>query len=338
MKRWTGTFGFAIAALATASVASAQPGPASQVPVGSQLTQTVDDTVRDLDLKEPDSVPRQKIGGETLECYWPGYFNGLGACNRTWEIRLDSSFDTNRVGTGRVEIAAAWRRNVGWAWIFRTSMGLAGAVNTGSVVLKGPIVSVGVRQQTKSGKVAFELGLRLIPGWNGPHEGDTEGQNLAFGATLSSGLADDARWLPFAETGVQLYTSLLTRTRDWVPVRGTQVYFGALYGGQGSLFPMKVRTWVGSQTGFIGNVFVDVFTGILKYVGRPANLQVGLHGEVSLSTIWPASRPLPLLGNVYVAWSPKDWISARVFGGVSLSPLVQVPDLQYGLRTELYVP
>lgn len=272
-----------------------------------------------------------------LVCMPPGYFNGIGSCCRLWEARLDTSFDTNRVFTGRLELSRAFVIRPSIAIVGRVDGAMAASAAEGNYVLKGPIVSLGLRNQTQRGNYWTEAGVKLVPGYEGPSYDDPSSQRIALNATFSSGLADDARWLPISDTGLQVYGVIQNRTNPrWY--RGWESYVGAIYGLQASLWPMKVRSWLGPQSGFIGNTHVDLFVGLPHIGYEVANLQIGLHGELSLSTIWPADRPFPMLGGAFVGWSPEYWFSGRIFAGVAGSPGYTQADYQYGVRLEFFVP
>ena len=114
---------------------------------------------------------------------------------------------------------------------------------------------------------------------------------------------------------------------------------GTVYGGEVSLPPLQVQSWLGPQTGFIGNAFAEVFLDAPRLGGSPVRLQVGVHGEVSLSSIWPGSDIFPIEGNAFLGWSPTPWLSARIFTGIARAVVGPVPvSNPYGLRVIGYVP
>lgn len=315
-------------ALIAVGLCAAPAGCATELPFSTLAHPTQDaEPVKTETPQEQNELKRME----------PGYFNGIGSYKRTWGAELDSSFDTNRVATARLELSRAFRVTPPVSIVARVNTALAAAVEVGDYLILGPNVSLGLKNQSRTGKSWLEFGLRLVPGWEGPQDNKPSSQVVALGATYSSGLADDARWLPFAETGLQLYGIIQNRTATFGPP-GTKLYVGALYGGQASLWPMKVRTWLGPQTGFIGNAYADVFLGLWRLSGVDLNLQVGGHGEVSLSTIWPADHPFPMLGGGFVAWSPEYWVQGRIFAGAAGSPSYTKTDIQYGFRLEFFVP
>lgn len=313
--------------LAAALITAAARAGADEPPP-SPFVQVTDDS----DPPRPPAAPLQ-----TLKRMPPGYFNGLGSYHRTWGAQIDTSFDTSRVLTSRLELSRAISIWAPIAIVLRANVGFALGVGSDAYAVKGLIASVGLRNQTYQSRYWVEFGLRLVPPWYGPREGEPSGQAIALGATFSSGLADDARWLPFTDTGFQIYGAIQNRSRDF-GAPGWQFYAGALYGGQASLGSMKVRTWLGPQSGFIGNAYVDIFLGLLRLGNVDMNLQVGTHAEVSLSTIWPADRPFPAVLGGFVGWSPEYWFASRLFCGVAGSPGFTKADVQYGFRLEFFVP
>jgi hypothetical protein len=270
----------------------------------------------------------------------PGYFGGLGTFGRTWQIQSDTAFDTKRVFTQRFEVARA----VPWigelAVVIRTDVATDAALPQGTYGLQGPIASVGVRDQSASGEYWLEFGVRLIFPWLGPDDRRPSTQQLALSATLASGLADDARWLPFSDLGMQIYGAIRTQTEPLGNYAWTLLP-GMLYGGEASLWPLRVQSWLGPQTGFVGNAFLELFLGLPRIASWDANVRVGAHGEVSLSTIWPTGVPFPMSANGFIAWSPEYCFAARLFIGLAGSPgasnIVPMSE-QYGARVEAYFP
>jgi hypothetical protein len=267
----------------------------------------------------------------------PGFFNGIGTPCRYWEARSDTAFDTHRVFTQHFELARAFTIRRYLTAVARVGFGAEADTTESFYSIQPPIVSLGVRDRSPSADYWAEFGIRVIPNISGPNDTDPRRQQLALAATLSSGIADDAAWLPFSDFGWQLYGAFQARTPRWAGRYGT-VFFGLVWGGQASLTPMSVRSWLGPQTGFIGNAFVDFFLGAPVIAHAPANLELGLHGEISLSSIWPGDELFPALANLFVAWSPKSWFAVRAFAGVAGSPVGPPPGVHYGTRLEFYVP
>lgn len=286
----------------------------------------------------PLSALETRPDSERPEAYSPGYFNGIGTTGRYWEMASDTAFGSGRVFTQRVDLARALTLRGPLALIVRASLGADGGVDRGPSVLQGPIFALGLRDHSATGDYAVEFGVRLIPSWSGPADYDPSSLQLALEATLTSGIADDARWLSFSDTGFQIYGSFESRTRT-LDLRWLALWLGARYGGEASLLPMKVRSWLGPQTGFIGNVFLEVVLAAPSIAGTDANIEIGGHAEVSLSSIWPSDDAFPFIGNGFVGWSPKSWLSLRVFTGVALLPTAgRSPDAEYGSRLAFYLP
>lgn len=274
----------------------------------------------------------------TYEELAPGYFGGLGTPCRMWEARFDTSFDTNRILTERVELARALALRDYLSLVARVSFGGAAATKDSFYTIQGPIASLGFRTEWPSAKRWVEFGLRVVPNWSGPNDTDPRMQKLSLGAVLSSAVADDAAWLPFTDVGWQLYGAFYTRTSAFIGPLGSY-YLGIVWGGKASLGPMSVATWLGPQKSFIGNLFLDAFVGAPVIGNEQTNLQFGVHAEVSLSSIWPGNELFPMLANGYVAWSPKPWMSLRFFGGPAASlAALDAASTEYGMRLEIYVP
>jgi len=112
------------------------------------------------------------------------------------------------------------------------------------------------------------------------------------------------------------------------------VSLGDSFGGQISLAPVQVRSWLGPQSGVIGNVFLEPFIGVPGW-----NVRAGARGELSLSSIWPGGEPLPLHGDLFLGWNPLPCFSLRLFGGIAGSPAPgNVLTHPFGLRLEYFAP
>jgi hypothetical protein len=267
----------------------------------------------------------------------PGSFNGIATPCRYWQTTSDLSFDTHRVLTQRDELARAFSIRAHLAAVARVSFGFASLTNQSFYTVQGPLFSLGVRARSRNANYWVEFGLRFVPNWPGPNDTDPRTQQLALAATLSSGIADDAAWLPLSDFGWQLYGAFESRTPPLL-AHGTIAYMGATWGGKASITPMNVTTWLGPQSGFIGNVYVDAFVGLPLLLGVPLNMQLGLHGELSLSTIWPGTELFPALGNVYVGWAPKTWFQMRIFGGPGAALTdTKNANMHYGARLEFFL-
>ncbi len=292
------------------------------------------------DIPAPFSAFDKPLAHEPESARAPGYFNGIGTGGRMWEAQTSTSFDTNRVFTERIDLAVAVPIKFISplvTGVVRAGFGGNADTTTGFYGIQGPIFSFGIRDRSKDANFWVEFGVRLLPNYSSPNDTSPAAQQAALRSTFSSGIADDAAWLPLADFGTQIYASFQSRTSAWSPGNGTSVYFGATYGGRASLAPLDVKTWLGPQTGFIGNVYLDVFFGIPVLWNKAANTQVGVHGELSLSSIWPGSDPFPIVGNAFVGWSPKSWFEMRVFAGFSGSAN-NPNDNQYGARLAFFVP
>lgn len=291
----------------------------------------------------PFAIFPKSAESEPVSATEPGYFNGLGTKGRYWEVATNTSFDTNRVFTERVGLGSAIPIHFISplvTFVTRASFGINADTGSGGYGIQGPIVSLGLRDRSKTANYWVEFGLRVLPSYSSPHDTEPAAQQLALRSTFSSGIADDAAWLPLSAWGTQLYLSFQSRFHEWSSKSHASTFFaGAAFGGNASLAPLAVKTWLGPQNGFVGNIYFEVFLGSPLLCGSPANVEVGVRGEASLSSIWPGSDPLPLLGNLFVGWSPKSWISVRVFGGISGAPNMPEPiDHQYGTRIAFFVP
>lgn len=288
----------------------------------------------------PFAIFPKTLDGEPCSARAPGYFNGLGTSGRMWEAESNTSFDTNRVFTEHLDLAVAmpvrWISPLVTA-VVRASAGVNTDALTGVYGIHGPILSFGVRDRSLDDTFWLEFGVRVLPNYPSPNDTNPATMRAALRSTLSSGIGDDAAWLPLSDFGSQIYALFQSRTKPWAMWYGTRLYFGAQYGGNASLAPLAVKTWLGPQTGFIGNAFLDVFFGVPVLWGKAANTQIGIHGDASLSSIWPGDQPFPFVANVFFAWSPKSWFQMRLFGGVAGA--VSGPyDNQYGVRLALFAP
>jgi hypothetical protein len=271
----------------------------------------------------------------------PGYFNGLVAPGRPWEVQSDTTFSTSRVFTQRFEVArfvSLHPRNTSTGLVVRTDFGAESDTTSGFYSLQGPLFSVGGRLRSTNNDHWIEFGVRVIPPYPGANDTNPQALRLALGATLASGQADDARWLPFSRWGYQIYGSVQSRVAIDAGTAG-RFLLGVRYGGETSLTPLSVPSWLGSQQGIVGNVFLDVFFGAPVIGGQPLALQLGGHAEVSLSSVWPGGAVFPLMGSVFGAWSPATWISVRVFYGLAGVPAGAVPlSRPYGLNLTFDLP
>jgi hypothetical protein len=270
----------------------------------------------------------------------PGYFNGLGSPGRVWEIRVDSSFSA---GNG----TAPARYSLGRFFELSELAGLVARVDftstfdtasSGMYSLQGPVASLGVHLRSENADTTAEFGLRLVPPSVNPNARDPSALNLALDSTLTSGQADDALWLNFASLGYQVYLAMQSRARFSVEKGCPGCWMvGARYGGQTSLSPLEVKTWLGPQAGVVGNAYVDFFFGARSFAKHDINLELGLHTEASLSSVWPGSAALPVAAEGFVAWSPKTWIVLRAFTGYATAATQGfVPSRPFGLRLTFY--
>jgi len=281
-------------------------------------------------------------GEEPPSATAPGYFNGLGSQGRTWEMQSDTAFSTSRAATQRFEIGGLLHLTPLLGAVVRTDFGAEDDTPSGFYSVKGPLVSLGARYRSASANHWVEFGVRFIPGWSGPHDNDPAALRLALDATLESAQADDAKWLPFASPGYQVYLAIQSRGEIDAGSAG-QFLVGAHYGGRTSLSPLQVASWLGPQRGIVGNVFADLFFGVLRIHRSTINMQIGVHGEGSLSSVWPGDATFPALGDVFLGWSPASWVAARIFFGVAGvpggSPQPEVPTSRpYGARVTFYLP
>jgi hypothetical protein len=257
---------------------------------------------------------------ETNACA-SGAFNGLGTPGREWELRSDTAFGTTRILTQHFALGHVFpigeKERFGVA--AHVEFGGDDDTLTGLYSLRRPIVSLGLWARSKDAAYVAEAGVRLIPNTGIPSDSDPQALRLALDATYASAIADDAQWLTFDRWGYQVYGQIQSRTTPflvrvpWSALTLGTFMLGARYGGEISLEPLSVRTWLGPQQGVIGNVFLDVFLDMPRLLESTANLQLGIHFEASLSSVWPGSEPLPIVCTTYLGWSPASWVSARIF-------------------------
>ena len=277
----------------------------------------------------------------------PGWFTTLGSKDRLWELRSDTAFGTARAFTERVELAHFFSlshfleetndRIIGeqFGIVTRASFGIADDTLTGIYNPLGPLPAIGVRFRTVSDAEWIELGIRALVPYPGPSNALPGMQALAFKAATSSGIADDAAWLPLESWGSQLYLATQARTSACRAL-GAWTALGAAGGGAISLGSVNVTTWLGPQPTFIGNAFMEVFVDLQRWATTTLNLQVGVHGEVSLSAIWPGRNSMPVLVNGFLGWSPHSSFALRLFYGIGESVLAGNTFQQYGVRAQLY--
>ncbi|MBL8953485.1 MAG: hypothetical protein JNK82_22105 [Myxococcaceae bacterium] len=255
------------------------------------------------------------------------FITGPAAVHRL-ELTTETTFGTRGAGTERLEVAFAWRLgNTQLALIGRTGVGIALA-NERWLQVQGYFASLGARMISTPGRFVLEAGLRVLPGFGTLTASNPNAQTLAFEATLSSMAADDTRWLSFENWGLQAYADLMARTQ---PVGCLSTTFGLRTGGQSSLMPVRVNTWLGVEDHFVANAFFELFVAASRLHGV-----LGARGDLSLSSLWPADQPLPAVVNLYVGWAPLHWLSIRLFGGVGLSPMAtERMQGQAGVRFQL---
>ncbi len=273
------------------------------------------------------------------ECPEPrvGYFDGLGAQCRRWEIRSDSAFGTQRIFTQQFEVAGAFPLSSRvFALVLRVSVAGDSDTTSGFYALHGPIPSIGFRNASRNNNYWVEAGVRLIPGWNDANDSDPRALQLAYTAATTSGVADDARWLSFAPTGYQVYG--LIESRTVVDGGGSTFIFGSLYGGEISLSSLQVQSWLGPQTGVIGNGLLELSVSAPRIASRILGIQVGVHSEVSLSSIWPGNDSLPIHVDLFVGWNPFASFAVRAFYGWAGSPLSLPFANPFGVRLQYYLP
>jgi hypothetical protein len=148
---------------------------------------------------------------------------------------------------------------------------------------------------------------------------------------MNSVTADDVQWLAFASVGSQIYLVV----EDQWPIPHLHVSPGQTFGGAVSLAPVQVQSWLGPQTGVVGNAFMEWYVGVPEW-----NVRFGVRGELSLSSIWPGDLPLPVGVEPFLGWNPTTSFALRVWGaGIAGSPLATTGFMNpYGLRLEYFVP
>jgi hypothetical protein len=267
------------------------------------------------------------------------YLDGIGTVGRCWELTTDTAFGYRKVLTHRFEIARALRIRQTLSAVIRTRLGMdASFARGGGYGIQGLAPSLGIRHQPRSGPFSIEFGLRLLIGWGGPDDSEPGAQALALDAVSTSGLGSDSSWLPFSTSGVQLYLDIQTRTRLFL-LPGLKFVVGLRYGAEASLSPMQVRTWLGSQSAYIANAYLEGFVGIPMIRSTHVNWQIGMHGDVSLSSVWPGATVFPTVVNLFASWSPATWAVFRAFVGTGGSPAdFSMMRLLYGARLQFYLP
>jgi hypothetical protein len=268
-------------------------------------------------------------------------FNGIGSAQRSWDLQSNIAYSTQRIFTQTFGGAYAypWRGSI--AVVIRLSAAAEADTNSGLFSIQGLIGSVGLLDRSPSDNYRAEVGLRVIPPWTGPHDKEPAALRLALSATLASDIADDAQWLPFADLGTQIYGMI--QNRGTLGDAGGMTFFGgARYGGQVSLLPMVVNSWLGPQTGVIGNAYTELFIGEICHASGNGSVEIGGRMSVSLSSIWPGEDPFPYVASLFLSWSPRTWFALRVFGGTSgvaaLKPGAVSSSLPYGARLEFFLP
>jgi hypothetical protein len=268
----------------------------------------------------------------------PGYFNGLGTKGRDLLVQSDTGFSTNLALTQRLELAGILRFNRQTGIVGRVEVGAASDTGSGFYSLQGPRFSIGARLRSPSANDWVEFGVRVIPNWPGPHDGDPAAIRLALGAALSSGIADDALWLSFTTWGLQIYAQAQSRFA-FVDGPHSTVMLGSRYGGETSLAPLTVRTWLAPESGIVANAYLEAFADGPRIASHAVNLELGARAEASLSSVWPGGDVFPAILSAFVAWSPESWISARAFYGVAPLIMNGLPtSYPFGLRIVAYVP
>ena len=300
-------------------------------------------------------IPFEQIHAQTDTPPWiqpvdANMFPSLGSANRMWELESNTTYDTNRTFTQRFELShivglipyKKREHGVKIGLVLRTNFGAADAVTTGFYNLQGPTLGIGIRARTPRDDHWFELGLRVLFPYPGPQNTNPEMLGLALGSVLSSGVGDDASWLPFDAMGAQLYVFFQTRTGR-LKLRGPHHHaiaegaWGLTGGGYASLGALSVASWLGSQSSFIGNVVLEGFVTVATICSAPVNLQFGAHAEASLSGIWEGNDGIPVVFNGFVGWSPIQTVAVRFFYGPAMIPLLGPQwSQQYGARLQLF--
>lgn len=267
----------------------------------------------------------------------PEYLNGIGAPGRCWELTSDTAYSAYRVLTERIELGRALKIRRYLSVVVRARIGVDGSFASGAVAYQALVPSLGLRHQPHLDGYALEAGVRLLPAWGGPRgSNQPRMQVLALNATLTSGLGSDGTWLPLSTTGVQLYIDVLSRTKV-LSTPPAALVFGARYGGEFLVSTAMVRTWLGPQSAFIANAWFEGFTAFTRMGHLPMPVQVGVHADVSLSSIWPGDTLFPVVFGAFVGWSPQRWVALRGFVGFGTSATSR-PQATGGVRLQFYVP
>jgi hypothetical protein len=344
---WTVAVLFAVSAAQAAELAPHSKQAQNTSP--SPFSHARDEMVKPgQDWREPTSEecrgpiePKQGYDWHQVESYYPGLFNGIGNNCRYWQGISNTSLDTNRTFTQTFDLARAL--SMGdylhyLRFVVRLRAGMNALLDDGFYFFDGPIFALGLRDKSFTGNHAFEVGVRVIPNWSGPHNSDAKTQQLALGSAISSSMADDALWLPLTNFAAQLYLEYDSRTHP-IHIWHGAIVVGLKWYAAGSLGPMQIASWLGPQSAFVGNVSFETYLGIPRIVDTDFNVQTGLHGEISLSSIWPESDLFPALFDWFVGWSPKTWFALRTFvgGGAALTDLGH-GTTHFGARLEFYIP
>ncbi len=278
-------------------------------------------------------------GGTAIDTTF-SYLDGIGSDRRTWEIMSETAFGEEQVLTERLEVGLAVKiPRFQLSVVGRVGLGFDAALDIGAYAIQGATFALGVRHISDHRNFLIEAGFRVVPAWQTSRDNLPSAQSLALSATLTSGAADDARWLPIASTGLQAYVEFQARTKKLGHDDVMTFAFGARYGGIASIMPISVHTWLGPEPQFIANVFLEGFLAVAKVRHWNTRLVVGAHLDVSLSSIWPGDLPFPLVANGFFGWSPCDAFMLRLFAGFGGSAgAFDAGQLQYGARLIFYFP
>lgn len=269
----------------------------------------------------------------------PGLGSGIGTEGRTWEIVAELAADEDQLLTARTSVGVAANLIGGLDLVVRTAViGVATDRERDTVALRAPLPSVGLLMRSRCDAYRLEFGARLaIPTAGAAAPEDVR---LSLRSTIVHGAADDAFWLPRNEIGVQLYANARTRARFGGP--GAALFVTGEIGATLSVPTLSVGSWLGSQVGFVGSAYVEAALGLLHLApGDDVNVRVGVRGELSVSSVWPAGDVLPFTGDLFLGWSPETWIALRVLGGIgglAQSSSGDGPRFRYGLALTFYVP
>ncbi|MBK7864204.1 MAG: hypothetical protein IPJ65_37530 [Archangiaceae bacterium] len=249
-----------------------------------------------------------------------GYLDGVGFLGRENEATVEVAYGSKQIATTRLELAHAFPIS-GKLLHVVARVGAGMATDFHALGLHGFTAALGLRHITGKGHFFVEVGARFLGGWQGIHGDRPEAQTLALGATLTSGAADDARWLPLRSSGLQLYVDFLSRSKPMGYDHSGFFVAGFHYGGQATVVPPAVSTWLGSEPQFVGNVFIEAFLSFATRQGTPVRLTTGAHVDLSLSSIWPSNVPFPVVLDLFFEWHPAwvSWLSLRAFGGLAVS-------------------